>query len=114
MVEGNDDEFTRKVRKLNDEFRKTLNGGIKLVTEGVRAQGAESLKEIFNKVRNFDEFTPDNDPYGEHDFGSIEHQGETIFWKIDYYDPDCEMHSEDKADPSKTTRILTIMMNWEY
>jgi len=34
----------------------------------------------------FDSFTPDNDPYGEHDFGTIDWQEEKIFWKIDYYD----------------------------
>jgi hypothetical protein len=27
-----------------------------------------------------------NDPYGEHDFGSFELAGEKFFWKIDYYD----------------------------
>jgi hypothetical protein len=44
------------------------------------------MQEIFVKVRDFVDFTEDNDPYGEHDFGSFTVSGVKIFWKIDYYD----------------------------
>jgi hypothetical protein len=37
-------------------------------------------------VQNFADFSADNDPYGEHDFGSFEVAGETFFWKIDLYE----------------------------
>jgi hypothetical protein len=50
----------------------------------------------------------------EHDFGSFELAGETFFWKIDYYNNDLVAGSEDPADPSKTTRVLTIMLAEEY
>ena len=63
---------------------------------------------------SFEDFTPDNDPHGEHDFGAFEHAGKRIFWKIDYYDAACENGSEDPADASKTTRVLTIMLADEY
>ena len=45
-----------------------------------------------------------NDPYGEHDFGSFEFCGETIFWKFEYYDLDFQMQSLDPSDPTITAR----------
>ena len=62
----------------------------------------------------FENFTPENDPYYEHDFGSFEHEGKTIFWKIDCYDRDRNYGSPDPADPSVTMRILTVMLAEEY
>ncbi len=59
-------------------------------------------------------FTPDNDPFGEHDFGAFEQNGERIVWKIDYYDLAMEFGSPDPADPYQTTRVLTIMLAGEY
>jgi Protein of unknown function (DUF3768) len=35
-------------------------------------------------VELFNTFTPDNNPSGKRDFEAFEHQGHTIFWKIDY------------------------------
>ncbi|WP_419523746.1 DUF3768 domain-containing protein [Lentibacter algarum] len=55
-------------------------------------------------------FTPDNDPYAEHDFGVIKLSGNTFFWKFDYYDLDLQMHSPDPSDPAVTARVLTIML----
>ena len=65
-------------------------------------------------MRAFDTFTSDNDPYGEHDFGTIEWRGTRLFWKIDCYDPDMRFGSSDPADPSVTARVLTIMLAEEY
>ena len=69
---------------------------------------------ILGKVVEFDQFNEDNDPHGEHDFGSFEHAGQRIFWKIDTYDLSMEWGSEDPSDPAKTTRVLTIMLADEY
>ena len=46
--------------------------------------GTAFIARAFAMVSHFDAFTPDNDPYGEHDFGSIDLDGEKLFWKIDY------------------------------
>jgi hypothetical protein len=46
-------------------------------------------------VETFEAFTPDNDPHKERDFGAFEHNGERIFWKIDYYDTTLTKGSED-------------------
>ena len=66
------------------------------------------------KIQEFDAFDDANDPYGEHDFGSCEHRGRKVFWKIDYYDKTLESGSENPADPAITTRVLTIMLADEY
>ena len=65
-------------------------------------------------MERFNDFTPDNDPYGERDFGAFTHKGQRIFWKIDYYSPDLSRHSDDPAEPAQTVRVLTIMLAEEY
>jgi hypothetical protein len=65
-------------------------------------------------VQRFSDFSADNDPYGEHDFGCVTVDGRKVFWKIDYYDRDCLYGSECPADPTQTTRVLTIMLASEY
>jgi hypothetical protein len=104
-----------RIRELNDEFRRGFRSvGKRFMTAGIAALPPEEQAAILGKVINFDTFTPDNDPYGEHDFGAFEHNGQKIFWKIDYYDLACEFGSEDPADPTQTTRVLTIMLAEEY
>ena len=102
------------IRDLNDKFRRTLTGGTLMLTAGIVALGADAQARIIAAVQSFDAFTPDNDPYGEHDFGSVEVDGEKIFFKFDYFDLNRAMHSDDPADPSKTERVLTIMLADEY
>ena len=102
------------IRDLNDKFRRSLIGGTLLLTAGIVALGAQAQARIIGAVQAFDAFTPDNDPYGEHDFGNIEVDGEKIFFKFDYYDLNQAMHSDDPADPTKTERVLTIMLADEY
>ncbi len=65
-------------------------------------------------VRLFQDFTESNDPYGEHDFGSLEHGSHKIFFKIDYYNKDQRSGSEDPSDPDQTSRVMTIMLANEY
>ena len=77
---------TQRIRALNDDLRKHLIGGGAVITLGVAALGQEAVERIVQAVAAFDDFCHANDPYEEHDFGSFEVEGETIFFKIDYYD----------------------------
>ena len=105
---------TEAIRTLNDTLRTTFEGGRVLVTQGVRALPLEVSAAVLSAVQAFDAFTPENDPYGERDFGSFELQGHRILWKIDYYDPSLDGGSGNPADPEVTTRVLTIMLAEEY
>jgi Protein of unknown function (DUF3768) len=107
-------EKSHRIRVLNDNFRTTFTGGRIALSSGIADLTIGVRAEVLLKVRNFADFNDDNDPYGEHDFGSFELAGETFFWKIDYYDLRCEFGSEDPTDPEKTTRVLTIMFAGEY
>lgn len=101
-----------KIAELNDQVRKTLGGCRLVFTSGIIA--LPDAITVLEKVQAFDAFGPANDPYDEHDFGSFDHNGEVIFWKIDYYDLDLSMRSPDPADPNVTIRVLTIMLAEEY
>ncbi len=103
-----------KIQALNDRFRQTFQGGSVMMTRGIQALGEQAVADILNKVRTFDAFTPDNDPYQEHDFGSFQHDGQKIFFKLDYYDQKGEFASPNPADPAKTKRVLTVMLAEEY
>jgi len=103
-----------RIRVLNDNFRSTFIGGQIVMTAGVNELPLYAKAEVLLTVRAFSDFNEDNDPHGEHDFGSFECAGEKLFWKIDYYSLDCRFGSEDPSDPTKTTRVLTIMFADEY
>jgi hypothetical protein len=105
---------TRRIRELNDALRRSFVGGRVLVTSGVSELPIETNAAVLDAVRTFSNFSEDNDPHGEHDFGAIELAGERYFWKVDYYSPDLVGGSEDPADPARTTRVLTIMRADEY
>lgn len=106
---------TAQIATLNDLCRKAMGVAGRLVqTSGITSLPQEDQSAIREKVKTFDAFTPDNDPHGERDFGAFEHNGERIFWKIDYYDTTLTQGSEDPADPSQTVRVLTIMLASEY
>jgi hypothetical protein len=105
---------TEVVRDLNDTFRRTFEGGRVVMTAGVDALSSDVKATAIRRVATFADFTPENDPHGEHDFGNFELAGQKFFWKIDYYDAAMEFGSEDPADPAVTTRVLTIMLASEY
>lgn len=105
---------TNRIRELNDAFRQTGVGGRFMITAGVQALGPIRVAALSRQVMSFNAFTEDNDPYGEHDFGSIKDGEMTFFWKIDAYDKKLEYGSPNPADPNVTTRVLTLMLAEEY
>lgn len=105
---------SQQIAALNDAFRETFCNGILVLTSGFQALSGDVQASILYKVRTFDDFSADNDPYEEHDFGAFTYQGIRIVWKIDYYDLRVELHSEDPANPGVTQRVLTIMLAEEY
>ena len=84
------------------------------MTCGVAALGAEAVALIVKTISVYDDFCHANDPPKEHDFGSLEADGRTIFFKIDYYDKSLTYQSPDAADRSVTERVITIMLAEEY
>ena len=102
-------ETSAKIAAKNDEFRRSMEGCT--VTKGVVDMG-DDAKEIIVRVRDFAAFTEDNDPYGEHDFGSLKVADHKVFWKIDYYDSNLKNWC-DPLDP-KCRRVVTIMLAEEY
>ena len=113
-----DPKFTSPVQRiayLNDLARTAMGVAGKLnQTPGVNALPPEDQSRIRELVETYSDFKPGNDPYGERDFGTIHHNGNKIYWKIDYYDKALEMGSEHPEDPAQTTRVLTIMLAEEY
>jgi hypothetical protein len=103
-----------RVRALNDELRQRGVGGTIVATPGVRSRGSATLTLIIDAVAEFHGFTADNDPYGEHDFGAVEVQGLTVFFKIEGYDRDLRYQSPVPADPFVTRRFMTLMLAEEY
>ena len=110
------------ISEQNDMFRTSVASGLPcqtypgrfVVTHCVQHLPGDVLQEVLKKLAEFDSFTNDNDPYGEHDFGSFEHAGETYNWKIDYYDENYEFGSENPVDATTTRRVLTLMLAAEY
>ena len=85
---------TDRLRVLNDNFRSTLNGGRVLMTAGVDALPLDTKARVILAVQSFSNFTKENDPHGERDFGIFEIEGETYFFKIDYHALDLDGGSD--------------------
>ena len=107
------------IAQQNDQFRRSLGTdsipGRVVTTMGFAALEEAQRNAIVQAVIDFEAFTEDNDPYGEHDFGVIAlPEMNKVYWKIDYYDASLEQGSEDPTDLTQTQRVLTIMLASEY
>ena len=106
---------TETIRDQNDRLRRgdeTIPGRI-LITSGLQALIASSgrqIEDLAGVVADFDAFDEANDPNGEHDFGQFDFEGQSCFWKVDYYNLALDGGSEDPSDLTQTHRVLTIML----
>lgn len=114
-------KHAERIRELNDALRTSTDPALRLiingqlvVTRGVCQHGDAFLHAAVAAVRAFDDFTPDNDPHGEHDMAFLDVEGERIFFKVDYYDGEMQYHSPDPADAGVTRRVLTIGLAEDY
>jgi len=108
------DEKVARIRELNDKLRTTGEGGNIVMTYGVKSLSGEGTAQVMRLLRGYDDFNEDNDPHGEHDFGSFQCEGHTLYFKIDYYDKSVEYGSDDPSDATVTHRVLTVMLADEY
>jgi|SRR6266566_4518153 len=98
----------RTIAQLNDAFRQGRRDWF--TTRGVLT--LPDIDGLLQAVQDFNTFTPDNDPYGEHDSGAINWYQEKTFWKIDYYDQELQ-YWHDPLDPD-CRRVLTVILASEY
>lgn len=105
---------TARIRALNDDLRAHGKGGLVVVTRGLLEFGLPFAAKVRAAIARETDVAAENDPYGEHDFGAVDIEGNRIFWKIDYYDIERRYGSEDPSDPAITQRVMTIMLADEY
>jgi hypothetical protein len=99
-----------EIATLNDAAR--ANAVNYMATRGIVSLDPAIVSEIYVTVQEFKDFNEDNDPYGEHDFGTFTVAGNKVFWKIDYYDEDLKTWCEPLSD--RCRRVLTVMLAEEY
>ena len=119
------------IRRLNDAARQHPGtASIPNVTRGFHALPDVDRFAALAAIVGFTRFDGGNDPYGEHDFGAVyrlatgmwtqerpsdeQAIAQTVFWKIDYYDPSLTYGSGAPWDERLTKRVLTIMLASEY
>jgi Protein of unknown function (DUF3768) len=101
----------------NDALRRALGCsravvGRCVMSAAVAALDSDRMIRVMRAVQTFADFTPDNDPYGEHDFAALTVDALRINFKIDYYaDAAMEFGAE---DPLTSYRVLTIMLASDY
>ena len=108
---------TKKIAELNDNLRKNLftpGQNQVFISHAVNSLPYLERARLLDKVQNFNNFNKSNDPYFEHDCAFIEHRGINYLFKIDYFNRDMDAGSENPADETITTRVLTIMRADEY
>ena len=112
------DALAESIQLKNDAFRKAVFMGPQpdgrvFTTLAVDNLAKKKRALLFQEIINFDNFTEDKDPYGEHVFGCIELDGlPKIYWIINYYED--EMLEERAEDPLNAYRVLVIMFAEEY
>ena len=119
------------IAQQNDMFRQAVCGtlpenctglsigkGQLVYTQGIQALASAEFKTLLRLVGTSEDFSEENDPHGEHDFGMVEIDAngskQRVFWKFDLYNNDLSGGSPDPADLNVTRRVLTLMLAHEY
>lgn len=107
----------------NDRFRRAVLGaadrtgmpqGRVVMTRGVSERSPAFQSKLIAAVAGYDEFNTDCDPYGWHEMGVIEIDGEIVWFKLDLYDENYEYGASDPTDPKFTRRVMTLLFPSEY
>lgn len=109
-----DPAVTQRLRQLNNAFRKTGEGGITTISMAVHAIGPKAVSEIRAAIAAFTGFDSSGSEESEHDYGTINYQGQMVYWKIDYFDEDVAFASSDATDPDVTVRVMTILLASDF
>ena len=100
-------------RKLNDALRTTLLGGELVMTPSVAGLAVAERRAILKALREYDDFTAENDPRGEHDSGSFELDMVRYIWRIEVQPASMVDNLSSPIGPDGTVRVLTIMCAFE-
>lgn len=98
----------KEMARRNDIARQL---GLNVVLSNKAAE-LPDLEELLRAVRTFDKFTKHDDYYGWHDLGKLEWRGQSVLWKIDYYDSELKHFVDPLLDDCK--RMVTVMLASEY
>ena len=110
------DEWTRSIRSLNDAFRLSFTSTELHVSPGVLELSIGTQTEILDRVRNYRNFTEDNDPSMLHNKGQFDCQGHNIVWEIYCMNNDGRGESPDPANLDLTRRHMMVLLedeSWE-
>ena len=100
-----------RIAELNDLFRQEDEPELSQRSLWVETLPETEQQALLNQVRRFTAFGPEHDPYGERSAGAFAWSGDSqIIWRIDYHDQSLEYGSDDPADPTVTTRLLTLTL----
>jgi hypothetical protein len=117
---ASDDARLLAIAELNDRVRLGLDRNARIVITSnclaTLCEGRPLVEHVVVQARlmaafrhcTFSKDSP------ERDFAAIEFEGRRIWMKIDYYDRALEFGSEDPADASVTTRVMTILLPEDY
>ena len=71
------------LRTCTDPILRLIISGQLVITRGIDERGDAFFKSAVAAIRTFNDFTPENDPHGEHNMAFLDVEGERIFLKVD-------------------------------
>jgi hypothetical protein len=122
-------EQTDHIRRLNDMARTQpqIVNATWVMTQGVLhllagdddndaavAPALQRVAALRAAIATYSDWSEDNDPHREHDFGAFALFGECLFFKIDYYHPDHDTLAPVPGNIELCRRVLTVMLADEY